>query len=66
MTKVKVLKEGGISGRKRAVGDVVDVKSTLAPILEKDGRVEIIDENKPSGAKTRAASTRGARRRGAA
>jgi hypothetical protein len=68
MTKVRVLKEGGFSGKKYQPGQTVNVKSTLVDALVKDGRAEIIDE---AGAPTKQrASARGAgrsaRRRGAA
>lgn len=44
MVKMRVIKAGGISGQKRSVGDVVEVKSSLAPALEQDGRAEFVDE----------------------
>jgi len=47
MVKLRVTKEGGISGRKHRVGDVVEVKSSLAPVLVKDGRAEFADEAVP-------------------
>jgi hypothetical protein len=70
MTKVRVLKAGGFSGKKFNVGDVVNVKSTLAGILQADGRAEIVDDQVPPTTKSRAGASRtgagGARRRGAA
>lgn len=66
MTKVKVLKAGGFSGKKYGEGEVVNVKSTLAGILVSDGRAEIVDDQVPPATKKRASSTSGARRRGAA
>jgi len=64
MVKMRVLKASGISGKKREVGEEVDVKSSLAPGLAKDGRAEFVDAAPP--AKVRAGARGGARRRGAA
>jgi hypothetical protein len=59
MTKVRVLKEGGFSGKKYQPGQTVNVKSTLVDALVKDGRAELVDEQ--PAAKPRA-SARGAGR----
>jgi hypothetical protein len=67
MTKVRVLKEGGFSGKKYQPGQTVNVKSTLVDALVKDGRAELVDEQ--PAAKQRASARgagRGTRRRGAA
>lgn len=65
MVKMRVLKEGGISGRKRAVGEEVDVKSSLAMALEQDGRAEFVDA-KPAAKQRASRGSTAPRKRGRA